>query len=359
MDRLVNVPTVIASLFALSLAVPAGAIEKCKAKVDRKTGAIRYSFKYSSEGPVQFAYASYGLPSTHAEDEDLYGFANEDSCQRSGKGKGCRVSTVPDLAAIAPANCKAYLYDTADDTFCEARVPGCQPAMRPLPTSGYYAIKNNHETTAVWDAATGMAWHISSDHQPRPLDGHHEHLKHLNGTHVDPTDTAHTPLVHGGNLQLPTLHQLKVLAQDCADLLDEIGGIAGTPTSAQQALHTLCTELWRLDGQSGVSDCVWSATRDATQPTTHAYVVCLTGSSPSNTLVNRSNHTTNVGAYVTPVEEPWGTSTNQHWYLINDCQSAMDISDLLETVDEQATADGHQPSLCQCLDGVWTCGSGQ
>ena len=244
MDRFVTLSAVIVSLLAVSLAMPAGAVEKCKAKVDKKTGAIGYDFKYGGEGSVGVSYLNHGLPSTHTEDQEVFPFANEESCQQRGRGKACQVSSIPDVAAIAPTNCKAYLYDESDDTVCEVRVPGCQPALRPLPTSGYFCIENNHETTAVWDAATGHAWHISSDHQPRSLDDHHAHLLHLNGDHVDPEDTDHTPLVDGADLELPTLHPLKQLAGDCAALFDEVGGVGGTPSSAQECLHTLCTELW-------------------------------------------------------------------------------------------------------------------
>jgi hypothetical protein len=263
----------VAAAFVLTTATSGQAITKCKAKVDRKTGVISYTFKYTSAGPVQFAYENYGPPSTHT-DQTLYSFSNEDSCQTNGKGKACRVSADPDLAAIAPNKCKTYLYDTADDTTCETRVPYCQVATRPPPNTGYHCIENNHETTAAWDAATGHAWHISSDHQPRSLEDHHEHLKHLNGTHVDLVgDPDHTPLVHSADLELPTLHQLKHLAQDCADLFHDIGGVAGTPNEDQECLHTLCGELW--PDPTDPENCAWSRTADATQPSTHAHAICL------------------------------------------------------------------------------------
>ena len=281
MDRFSTLSAVIASLLAVALASPAGAVEKCKAKVDKKTGAIGYYFKYGGEGSVGFAYSNLGPPSTHTEDQEVFPFANEEACQQKGSGKACQVSSIPDVAAIAPTNCKAYLYDESDDTVCEVRVPRCQPALRPLPTSGYYCIENNHETTAVWDAATGHAWHISSDHQPRSLDDHHEHLLHLNGDHVDPADTEHTPLVHPGDLELPTLHQLKLLAGDCAALFNALGGVGGTPSSEQECLHTLCTELW--PDPASTDNCAWSATRDATQPETHGHAVCLNAATPPGT----------------------------------------------------------------------------
>ncbi len=263
-----------AAAFVLTTATSGQAITKCKAKVNKKTGVISYSFKYTT-GPVLFSYTDYGLPSTHTGNEALFDFdGNSGSCQTNGKGKACRVSDNPDLAAIAPVGCKTYLYDAADDTTCETRVPYCQVATRPLRTSGYYAIENNHETTAVFDAANWVAWHISSDHQPRSLDDHHEHLKHLNGEHVDPADTEHTPLVDSGDLQPPTLHQLKKLAQDCADLFTDIGGPDGDPSDSQRPLHSLCTELW--PDPTAPDNCVWSATRDATQPETHAHSVCVT-----------------------------------------------------------------------------------
>jgi hypothetical protein len=271
----------IVSLFALSVAAPADAVEKCRAKMNKRTGEISYSFKYIT-GPVQFAYADYGLPSTHT-DEDLYSFSNEDSCQTSGKGKSCVVSDNADAAASAPPGCKTYLYDAADDTTCVTRVPYCQSAKRLLPTKGYYAVKNNQQTTAVWDAATGIQWNISPDHQERSLDEHYTHLADLNGTHVDPADTDHVPLVDSGELKLPTLHQVKRLAQDCVDLFNEIGGIAGTPSSSQLALHTLCTEAW-LDPISGVPGYTWLRTKDATQPTTHALAFCLSTSASGFTM---------------------------------------------------------------------------
>jgi len=261
------------TLVAIAIAAPAGAQIKCKAKQNKKTGEIGYSFVNKAGGTVVYSYSDLDPSPGRPHYTGWGSFANENTCQAGGKGRNCLVSNDPAEAAIAPSSCKIYMADLTSGDKCELYVKGCQPAVRPLPTSGYYCIENNHETTAVWDAATGRSWHISSDHQPRSLDDHHEHLQHLNGTHVDPADTDHTPLVPGGDLELPTLHQLKHLAQDCADLFDEIGGVAGTPNEDQECLHTLCLEVW--PAPTDPENCAWSRTYDATQPSTHAHAVCL------------------------------------------------------------------------------------
>ncbi|MDG2307685.1 MAG: hypothetical protein P8R42_24125, partial [Candidatus Binatia bacterium] len=84
-----------------------------------------------------------------------------------------------------------------------------------------------------------------------------------------------------GDLELPTLHPLKHLAGDCAALFNTVGGVGGTPSSEQECLHTLCTELW--PDPASTDNCAWSATRDATQPETHALAVCLTATTPPGT----------------------------------------------------------------------------
>jgi hypothetical protein len=274
----------VAAAFVLTTATSGQAITKCKAKVNKKTGEISYWFKYST-GPVLFSYSHFGLPSEHTGIADLYPFDNEDSCQENGKGKRCNV--VDDLheGTIAPAGCKTYIYEEADDTFCEVRVPSCHVGARPLPTAGYWAIENNHGSPALWDGTNRMAWHISSDHVKRSRDEHDDHLKHLNGTEVHDADTdTHTPLVQGGGLKLPTLHQLTSLAQDCVVVFEEFGGIGGPPTAAYAPLHTLCAALWPDTGDAG--NCAATATTDATQPETHTHSVCLTADVSRN---QRSN----------------------------------------------------------------------
>ncbi|MDG2307673.1 MAG: hypothetical protein P8R42_24065, partial [Candidatus Binatia bacterium] len=94
-----------------------------------------------------------------------------------------------------------------------------------------------------------------------------------------------------GDLELPTLHPLKHLAGDCAALFNTVGGVGGTPSSEQECLHTLCTELF--PDPASTDNCAWSATRDATRPETHAHAVCLTDTTPLGTPASAQRNQVN------------------------------------------------------------------
>lgn len=145
-----------------SVAIPARAdLGSCIGKMNKRNGLVAYYFKGASpEGTVQWSVRDLGLPNTHGEENSPSDFTNTDRCQSKGKGKACVTTSDLKLATIPPASCVMYLYDAGTNSTCEARVLGCQPAERPLPTSGFHAINNTQSTTACWDAATGTEWHI-------------------------------------------------------------------------------------------------------------------------------------------------------------------------------------------------------
>jgi len=270
--------TITATLVAIAIAAPAGAQIKCKAKQDKKTGAIAYSFVNKAGGTVLYSLGDYDF-----NDVTLWhSFANEDTCQAGGKGRNCVVSNDAAEAVIAPPSCKIYMADLTSGDKCELYIKGCQVAQRPLPVMGYYATENNSSTAAVWDAETGIGWHISSDNQPRSLDDHKTYLADvINGGKSDGTDFA--CLTDGCNLELPKLSQLEKLGTDCAAVAERSGVIWGY-TGAQA---DICTALWPDPSQGEPTNCAWSSTVDASDPAGNAYAVCLveSGTARSSSLV--------------------------------------------------------------------------
>lgn len=145
-----------------AVAIPAQAdLVSCVGKVHKRSGLVAYYFKGASlDSKVQWSVQDLGQPSTHGEGNSPSDFANAELCQSRGKGKACVTTSDPKLAAMLPASCVMHLYDAGTDSTCEARVHGCQPAQRPLPTEGFHAINNTRSTTACWDAGTGTEWHM-------------------------------------------------------------------------------------------------------------------------------------------------------------------------------------------------------
>jgi len=103
---------------------PAAAVGKCKAKVDKKTGAILVSATDVANNPLWGEEA--GLV--------VKGFANTVDCFTKGKLKACRLGTPGSLAeATPPVGCTIFLADDGPDA-CSARVPGCTVGIRPSVT---------------------------------------------------------------------------------------------------------------------------------------------------------------------------------------------------------------------------------
>jgi len=259
------------TLMAIAIAAPADAQIKCKSKQDKKTGEIGYSFVNKAGGTVFFSFGDYDVVPG-----DFWGsFANENTCQAGGKGRNCVVSNDPAEAAIAPAGCKIYMADLASGDKCELYIKGCQPAQRPLPTTGWYSNLND-PPTFLWDAETGISWYISPDNQARSLDDHKTYLADvLNGGKSDGTDFACQ--TDGCDLELPTLAQLKKLGADCAGIaslvIDPMGDNIWTYSGGMHL--DLCTALWPDPDLAEPGNCAWTSTLDASQPNTHAYAVCL------------------------------------------------------------------------------------
>ncbi|HIF63606.1 MAG TPA: hypothetical protein EYG16_06650 [Deltaproteobacteria bacterium] len=268
--------TITVTLVAIVIVAPAGAQLKCKAKQDKKTGAIGYSFVNKAGGTVVYSLGDYDF-----NDVTLWrNFANEDTCQAGGKGRNCVVSNDAAEAAIAPSSCKIYMGDATSGDKCELYIKGCQVARRPLPTTGYFPLldtigDNPGPYIGAWDADTGIAWLISPDNQARSLNDHKTYLADvLNGGTSDGVDYA--CLTDGCDLELPRLAQLEKLGADCAGIaslvIDPMGDNIWTYTGAQA---DLCAALWPDPDLAEPGNCAWTSTLDATQPNTHAYAVCL------------------------------------------------------------------------------------
>jgi len=273
------------TLVAIVIAVPAGAQLKCKAKQNKKTGAIAYSFVNKAGGTVVYALGDYDF-----NDVTLWhSFANEDTCQAGGKGRNCVVSNA--AAAIAPSSCKIYMGDAASGDTCELYIKGCQPAQRPLPTTGWYELFGYHDDPAgspnppaAWDAETGIAWYVSPDNQPRSLDDHKTYLADvLNGGKSDGVDYACQTA--GCDLELPTLAQLEKLGQDCASVAVDVQGLPWAYPGPQE---DLCTALWPDPSLGQPANCAWSSTAEDMWPAAgDAWAVCVveSGSARSNSII--------------------------------------------------------------------------
>jgi hypothetical protein len=263
-----------ATFVAIAIAAPAGAQLKCKAKQNKKTGAIAYSFVNKAGGTVVYALGDYDF-----NDVTLWhSFANEDTCQVGGKGRNCLVSNDAAEAAIAPSNCKIYMADLTSGDKCEHYIKGCQVAQRPPPTTGYFPlidIDSETDPASIWDADTGIAWYISPDNQPRSLDDHKTYLADvLNGGKSDGVDYA--CLSDGCDLALPTLAQLEKLGQDCASVAVSENGVPWAYPGPQE---DLCTALWPDPSLGEPANCAWSLTAvTASDPDGQSYAVCLVDS---------------------------------------------------------------------------------
>jgi hypothetical protein len=261
-------------LLMIAVAVPAQAQLRCKAKQNKKTGDIVYSFTSRGGGAVQWSYVDLGIPSSHNEPDLPYDFANSDTCQAGGRGRNCVVSVDPDRVKTAPSTCTIFMYDALANTTCELYVPGCQRAERPAPASGVYPVRNEHGTVACWDARNDIEWHISPAHVPRSLDGQEAHLRELNGEAIDeqsicvtPTGANCTLLGKARKVRIPTLPALSLLAQECVE----------PQQGNSPCRNALCASLWNTTG-----DCVWSSSEEVSA-NGQAWAVCLQSDAANGT----------------------------------------------------------------------------
>ncbi len=116
-----------------ALAPSAHAIDKCRAKVDKKTGVIRVD-AFGVDGALTWGAEAGSESQT---------FANAGTCVAGTKAKKCELADPETLdAKTPPAGCTIYLADAS--TPCSAWVPGCSPAVR---ESGEFLWKDSTGTT--------------------------------------------------------------------------------------------------------------------------------------------------------------------------------------------------------------------
>ena len=139
---------VLCAAVILVSASSAHAIDRCKVKVDKRTGVILVAATGVS-GPLAWGEAS---------GQEVNTFFNSGTCVVADKAKACQLGDPNTLASkTAPAGCTLYLDDGA--TPCSAWIPGCSPGVRSAVTtlmkdangavigtlldpSGSYAIRN-------------------------------------------------------------------------------------------------------------------------------------------------------------------------------------------------------------------------
>jgi hypothetical protein len=117
-SRAFVVLTLLTSVLALGVA-PASAIDKCKVKVDKKTGVI-YVDAAGVGGPLTWGEEAGSENNT---------FFNAGTCVTGPSAKKCQLANPTTLASkTAPEGCTIYLADTVLN--CSAWIPGCSPGAR-------------------------------------------------------------------------------------------------------------------------------------------------------------------------------------------------------------------------------------
>lgn len=126
--RIARVMTVIAVNAAVLVAVDcASAADKCKVKVDSKTGAIQVSAS-SVGGNLLFGDGPGLLQANNA-------FANAATCLAAGKAKKCELGAPGSAEQITPPQlCRIFLRDTSGPG-CSAFIKGCTPGVREVPAA--------------------------------------------------------------------------------------------------------------------------------------------------------------------------------------------------------------------------------
>jgi hypothetical protein len=118
-SRLVSVSALLVFCFSLTIASSAVAIDKCKVKVDKKTGIIRVD-ALGVNGPLFWGPLA---------DETTTPFSNDTTCVVGDKAKRCELYDPSTPAAkIPPAGCTLYLADGGPT--CSVWIKGCVPGVR-------------------------------------------------------------------------------------------------------------------------------------------------------------------------------------------------------------------------------------
>lgn len=113
------VVTTLTAVVVLLTVSTASAIDKCKVKVDKKTGVIMVDAA-GVGGPLLWGSASGQETNT---------FFNTGTCVAGDKAKRCQLANPATLAAkTAPAGCTLYLADGVAP--CTAWISGCSPGAR-------------------------------------------------------------------------------------------------------------------------------------------------------------------------------------------------------------------------------------
>lgn len=124
-------------------AVPAEAIDKCKVKIDNKSGVVLVSAT-GVQGPLKWGN----------EADQVVTDVFEASCVSAGKAKNCTLADPTTAEAMRPPErCTLYLGDDAMP--CSAYIKGCTPGVRTLDTV-LSDIASRHPPTCV--SANGLNW---------------------------------------------------------------------------------------------------------------------------------------------------------------------------------------------------------
>lgn len=112
-------PAILAVAAFCATASSAHAIDKCKVKVDKRTGVIQVDA--TGVGGTLLWGAQSG--------SETNSFFNGGTCVSAGKAKRCQIGDPLTLASkTPPTGCTLYLNDGA--TPCSAWIPGCSPGAR-------------------------------------------------------------------------------------------------------------------------------------------------------------------------------------------------------------------------------------
>jgi hypothetical protein len=110
------------ALIAVLASAPARALEKCKVKVDAKTGTLQVSAS-AVTGGLRFGATAGAITDA---------FFNSATCVGGGKAKQCLLADPASVAAkTPPPGCTLYLADDAAST-CSVWIKGCTPGSRVL-----------------------------------------------------------------------------------------------------------------------------------------------------------------------------------------------------------------------------------
>jgi len=140
-SKIVSTTTILTLFATMAPALPAHAIDKCKVKIDARTGVIAVSATGVS-GTLQWG-AEAG-----AEDEAFF----NPSCVAGDTAKGCQLADPLTLASkTPPIGCTIYLDDGTAP--CSVWIKGCSPGQRDAPQKG----------SLVWKDANGVTAGASDD----------------------------------------------------------------------------------------------------------------------------------------------------------------------------------------------------